>query len=106
MRCSEPRHRAQLGSLDRNDSPQQVFGTYMKKSLAAMMVAALLACGCATSRNGNWNYKVIEAYPDRLEQQLSTLSQEGWIVVSSSATKDANEKPKVVVILKRSPNKK
>lgn len=79
----------------------------MKKqidTLALACIAAILFAGCATShRLTGLDYKVIEGNdPGSIEQQLSRLGRDGWVVVSSSSSATAgNIPPEIVVILRR-----
>ncbi len=76
----------------------------MKKTAFILLsCAALLLSGCATGHHHvvTWDYKVIETTPRSLEKELGQLSADGWAVVSSSATIEPPNPPRVLVILKR-----
>lgn len=66
--------------------------------------AALMFSGCASShsRTVAWEYKVLDAYTtSNIEKTLNALAQDGWIVVTSSASVESGNTPRVQVILKR-----
>jgi Domain of unknown function (DUF4177) len=81
----------------------------MKKQIVGILAAAVLvfgASGCAThGRCTASEYKVVRdfTYP-RFEKQLSDLSQQGWTVVSITASRQSNDEgqvPEVIALLKR-----
>ena len=79
----------------------------MKKqidTLALACITAIVFVGCATSHGlTGLDYKVIEGNdPNKIDQQLSQLGRDGWVVVSSSSSATAgNIPPEIVVILRR-----
>jgi hypothetical protein len=77
----------------------------MKTTLMTVLwSAALLVSGCATSHShsATWEYKVLEGYaPSGIEKELNKLGGDGWVVVSSTATAESPNPPRVLVILKR-----
>jgi hypothetical protein len=78
----------------------------MKKYILSLLLAGIAAIaftGCATAHHSAaWDYKIVEGnHAPTMEAELSRLGSDGWVVVSSSSTVDANStSPKVVVILK------
>jgi hypothetical protein len=80
----------------------------MKKQIVGILAAAILvfgASGCAThSRCTASEYKVVRDFAyARLEKQLNDLSQQGWTVVSITASRESTDTsvPEVIALLKR-----
>jgi hypothetical protein len=78
---------------------------FMKKQIGSLVlacVAAIAFAGCATSHHTTaWDYKIVEGNnASAIEAQLSKLSTDGWIVVSSSSSAHEGTSPDIVVILK------
>ena len=76
----------------------------MKKSIALLFAAStLMFAGCSTIHHtSKWEYKTVEAREGEQDAVISRLAEEGWRVVSFSATEGQPNVIRYHYVLRRS----
>jgi hypothetical protein len=78
----------------------------MKKQMFVLLLICALSVtftGCVTPQTKAWEYKAVTVWVDpatNIEEQINSLSDQGWHFVSVS-TADKNEAPYAVILFKR-----